>query len=441
MRAAAVTAWFGRRVPGHSLAALRIAFGTLMLVATIRFAARGWIDSLYLEPSFHFTYYGFGFVRPWPAPWLYLHFALLGLAALLVALGLFYRVAIALLLLLFGYVELLDVTTYLNHYYAITLVAALLVFVPAQNVASLDAWRARRRGAPLDETVPWASIFVLRAQLGIVYFFAGVAKLHADWLFDAQPLSIWLAARTDAPVIGPLLGYRWVALAMSWAGAIFDLTIPFWLSWNRTRAAAYLTVVTFHVVTWELFPIGMFPWIMIGLTPIFFAPDWPRRILRRRTDPAEPTPSRPIGRLALGAMALWLLVQIAMPLRHHLYRGDVLETEQGFRWSWYVMIVERGGVATFRVQHPDGRVEEVAPRDLTLMQRRMMATQPDLVLQYAHHLRDQRQGERVRVYADVFVSTNGRPNRRLVDPAVDLAAEEDTVFGYDWVLTPDDPRR
>ncbi len=67
-----------------------------------------------------------------------------------------------------------------------------------------------------------------------------------------------------------------------------------------------------------------------------------------------------------------------------------------------------------------------------------MATQPDMILRYAHHLAAQRPGSRV--YADVFVATNGRPSRRLVDPTVDLAAERDTPFGYGWVLTEDDPR-
>ncbi len=436
----ALRLFLGQRVPGHSLAALRILFGTLMLVATIRFASRGWIDELYVQPSFHFTYWGFGFVHPWPAPLLYAHFALLGVAALFVAIGLHYRVAIVSFLVLFGYVELLEVTTYLNPYYAITLFSALLSFVPAANVLSVDAWRARNRGEPLDESVPRAAILLLRAQIGVVYFFAGVAKLHPDWLLRAEPLATWLAARSDVPILGPLLAYRFVPHAMSWAGAIFDLTIPLFLSFRRTRLLSYGIVVAFHVVTWALFPIGLFPWIMMGITPIFFAPDWPLRLARRRAG-ATTTPARPIARLPLAAMAAWMAIQIAMPLRHHLYRGDVLETEQGFRWSWYVMIVERAGLASFRVVGEDGRVEEVSPsRELTPLQVRMMSTQPDLLLQYAHHLRDERAGERVRVYADVFVSTNGRPNHRLIDPTVDLAAVEDTVFGYDWVLTPDDPR-
>lgn len=430
--------WLGERVSACSLAALRIAFGILMLVATIRFAAMGWIDSLYVAPSYHFTYWGFGWVHPWPAPMLHAHFALLGVASLCVALGLFHRISSIAFVLLFGYVELLDVTTYLNHYYAITLVGVLLACTPAANVMSLDAWRARRRGAPLPTDVPRAAVFVLRAQLGIVYFFAGVAKLGSDWLLHAEPMTTWLLARSDVPLVGPWLAQPWVAFAMSWAGALFDLTIPLWLSLRRTRPYAYAAVVVFHVATGLLFSIGMFPWVMIGLTPIFFEPTWPWWGAKHDV----PGPRGPLSRgwtLALGA---WLAVQVAMPLRHHLYSGDVLYTEEGFRYAWLVMIVERQGLTTFRVVGEDGVARDESPDDLTPLQRRMMATQPDLILAYAHHLRDAHaaRGEHVRVYADAFVSTNGHRRLRLVDPDVDLAAEDDSIFGFDWVLREDDPR-
>src|SRR5690606_8056977 len=133
----------------------------------------------------------------------------------------------------------------------------------------------------------------------------------------------WLAARTDVPVVGPLLGQVEVAYAMSWAGAIFDLSIPFLLAWRRTRGLAYLAVIGFHVATGSLFRIGMFPWVMIALTPIFFAPDWPRRVLARvrgRAVSAEAPPEapRPLSWPALAALAAWIIVQVALPLRHHL---------------------------------------------------------------------------------------------------------------------------
>lgn len=436
-------------VDGASLAFLRFGFGALMLFASVRFWVYGWIRQLYIDPPFHFTYWGFDWVRPYhqyeglglPSWLLYVHFALLAAAALCVALGLYYRVAIVAFCVLFGYVELLDATNYLNHYYAITIVGAVLAFLPAHRVASVDAWRARRRGQPLPETVPRLAVWTLRAQLGLIYFFAGVAKVQSDWLIEGEPLHTWLLARTDLPILGPFFAWHATAIAMSWAGCVFDLFVPFFLLTKRTRPYAYAVVVVFHVVTARLFQIGMFPWVMISLTPIFFDESWPRRAFKQLPAFTPPTDTSRRSRLvpawALGLVAMHLAMQIAMPLRHHLYEGDLLWNDQGMRYAWHVMIVERGGYAELTTVDDEGhRALFDATTLLTPLQQRMLATQPDFLLQMAHHLRDEAaaRGEHVRVYADVWMSINNRPSQRLVDPNVDLAAEQDTPFAYDWVL-------
>ena len=148
-----------------------------------------------------------------------------------------------------------------------SVVAFLLIWVPANVQFSLDA---RRQPGRWRATVPqWAGL-LLRTQLGLVYFFAGVAKLNPDWLFEAMPLRLWLPAHTDLPLLGPLFDQLWVAYLFSWFGAFYDLTIPFFLSWRRTRIWAYATVVAFHVLTAVLFQIGMFPYIMLVSTLLFF---------------------------------------------------------------------------------------------------------------------------------------------------------------------------
>ena len=121
--------------------------------------------------------------------------------------------------------------------------------------------------APLRRMRIWArTAWALRAQLGAVYVFGGIANLNADWLLSAQPMRIWLGNSADAALVGPLLAETWVAYAMSWSGAAFDLAIVGALMWSRTRPAAYAALVAFHLATWLLFPrIGMFPWIMICL--------------------------------------------------------------------------------------------------------------------------------------------------------------------------------
>ena len=431
-------------VNAASAAAFRIAFGLLGVAAVIRFAALGWINDLYVEPLHHFTYVGFSWVQPWPAWGMYLHFGLLGLAGLGIALGYRYRLSAAAFFVLFTYVELIDKTTYLNHYYWMSLVSLLMVFLPLHRTASVDAWRSPE---PTPATIPVGVIWALRAQVGVVYLFAGIAKLNPDWLLHAQPLRIWLYNSGDLAVAGALLKQSWVAYLMSWAGAAYDLTVVGWLLWRRSRPAAYAAVVVFHVMTWLLFPIGMFPWVMIAATPIFFAPDWPYRFparWRRRplsTAPsAAPSPPGSIRgrRVALAAFALVALVQVIVPLRHWAYPGNVRWNEEGYRFAWRVMLTEKTGDARFHATDAaTGERWLVDPGDyLTPLQVERMAYQPDMILETAHLIaRDfARQGRDVEVRADVFVAFNGRQAARLVDPDVDLAREEHGLAPKTWIL-------
>ena len=126
------------------LAVFRVCFGFMMLYGIIRFWLKGWIHTLYIEPSFHFTYYGFGWVDDW-GELTYLLFIMCGLSSLLVMLGLFYRTAIVLFFLSFSYIELIDKTTYLNHYYFISVLSFLLCFVPANATFSLDNLRKKKK--------------------------------------------------------------------------------------------------------------------------------------------------------------------------------------------------------------------------------------------------------------------------------------------------------
>ncbi len=397
-----------------------------MLVAVGRYFAHGWIDSLFRTPRFFFTYAGFEWIQPLPGAGMHLLFAALGILAAALVVGVFARASAALFAIGFTYAHLIDKTNYLNHYYLVSVLAALLALLPIGAAGSVDA---RRRPEIAGDTVPAWTVWVLRAQLGLVYFYGGVAKLNADWLFSAQPLRIWLAASGDVPLLGPFLERPWAAYACSWAGAAFDLGIVPLLLWRRTRLPAYALVVVFHVLTSLLFPIGIFPWLMIGLTPIFFAPDWPRRFgWAPVAAPARPAPMRHEP-LIVAVLAAHLLLQALIPLRLFLASDDVGWTERGFRFSWRVMAMEKAGMATFRLRDPaTGETWTIDPRaELTPLQNRMMATQPDMIAAYARHLADvaRAAGHRdVEVRADVYVSLNGRPSRRYIDPDADLARAE-----------------
>lgn len=423
------------------LVVFRIGFGILMLLGTLRFVFNGWLETFYIQPAFHFTYLGFGWVKPLPAPALYAVFAALALCALAVALGLFYRVSITAFFVLFTYVELLDQAFYLNHYYLVSLLSFLLIFLPAHRKWSLDALR---NPALCAETVPVWTINVLRLQLGIVYVFAGIAKLNPDWLLNAMPLTLWLRAKTDFPLIGAWFDQRWVAYLFSWGGALYDLTIAFFLLWRKSRPVALLTVAVFHILTEMLFPIGMFPWIMIVASLIFLderdycAIAHALRLRPPASTDDEASPAK-FPRVAL-ILVPFFIVQVLFPLRSALYPGDTLWSEEGFRFSWRVMLVEKVGSVTFFVRDPaSGRQWTVNPNMyLTRVQEAQMSFQPDMILQFAHFLDEQfrQQGYAdVEVRAEAYVTYNGRASRLLIDPMVDLSQEQNSLLHKSWILS------
>ncbi|MCY4557039.1 MAG: HTTM domain-containing protein [Chloroflexi bacterium] len=416
------------QVDGGSIVAFRVIFGLIGVLVVARFLAHGWIGPLYVEPDHHFTYLGFGWVRPWPGWGMYAHFAALGLLSLSIAAGYRPRLFAALFCIGFTYVELIDRTTYLNHYYLMSLVSLVLAILPSS-----------RDAAPL-----W-TIWVLRAQIGIVYVFAGMAKLNADWLFHALPMRIWLYQHGDLPLLGPMLQETWVAYALSWGGTMFDLAIVPLLLWRRARPFAYAMLVTFHLATWALFPqLGVFPWLMIGLSLVFFDPDWPRRLLRflprRRVAPiTQADAGRWQIRATLVALALFAAVQLALPLRHFAYPGNVRWNEEGYRFAWRVMLSEKVGFVRYRVR--DLATDQswlVDPGDyLTPLQVERMSFQPDMIQQTARMIAadfaERGYGDVV-VNADAFVAFNGRTNARLIDPDADLASVSPGLAPKTWVL-------
>ena len=66
---------------------------------------------------------------------------------------------------------------------------------------------------------------------------------------------------------------------MSWGGMFYDLSIPFLLLSKRLRWFGFTLVIIFHLLTAFLFPIGMFPYIMILSALIFFSADFHKNII------------------------------------------------------------------------------------------------------------------------------------------------------------------
>ncbi len=419
----------------------------LMLISIVRFAVNGWIQKLYIEPDFFFSYYGFEWVQP-PGEWTYLVFAVCGLSAIFISLGFKYRFAIITFFLSFTFIELMDKTTYLNHYYFISILSFLMIFLPANTYFSVDAARNPKLKA---EFIPSWTIDVIKLLLFIVYFYAGLAKLNSDWLFQAMPLKIWLPAKYSIPLLGDLLQQSWVHYTFSWGGAIYDLSIPFLLLIKRTRTFAFVLVVIFHILTRILFPIGMFPYIMIISALIFFDAGLHIRILDRlstffkidldafNNSERYSFHSSISQKLSLSIVGIFFLFQLAFPFRYLLYPGELFWTEEGYRFSWRVMLIEKAGYANFKIVDPENQIRFYVDNTkfLTRFQEKQMSTQPDFILEYAHYLEEYYQNQGINnpeIYVESFVALNGRRSAPYINPEVDLTTIKRNMKSKNWVL-------
>ncbi len=439
--------YFKQYTSAATLAFYRLAFGLMMLLSLIRFASYGWIKKFYITPGFHFTYYGFEWVKP-IGNYTYLVFLICGLAALFVAIGYKYKWAILSFFLSFTYIELMDKTTYLNHYYFISLISFVLLFLPANCYFSIDAAKNEKLRF---EKIPTWNIDILKLLLAVVYFYAGLAKLNSDWLLEAMPLKIWLPHNSNLQVIGPLLNQNWVHYAFSWTGAIYDLGIVFLLLYKRTRLFGFILVVVFHILTKILFPIGVFPYVMIISTLIFFDASFHKKALTYiskifssslalfENGKVKTQNFNTKNQLKIAFIGSFLAFQLLFPFRYLCYPNELFWTEEGFRFSWRVMLMEKAGYTTFTVKDAITKKEITVNNShfLTAFQEKQMAFQPDFILEYAHYLHDyyKEQGlTEPEVYVESYVALNGRLSQKYIDSKINLAKENESFKHKTWIL-------
>lgn len=413
-----------------------------------RYFRYDWIERYWMEPDFFFTYDGFHWLSPWSGDGMYFHFVALGILAFCIAIGLLYRLSTVLFFLGFTYIFLLDKTNYLNHFYLISLVSFLLIFIDAHRRWSVDAWLWPEWASA---RAPRWMVTLLQFQIGVAYFFGGVAKINHDWL-RGEPMRSWLAQSTDFPLVGSLFTHSWAPYFFSYSGLLLDLLIVPLLLWRRTRLLAYGFIVLFHLTNARLFSIGIFPWMMIFVTTIYFDPDWFEKLLARmgikgavQKVQAETYSYFLKNRNAIVySLLLFASVQFLLPFRHLLYPSNVHWTEEGHRFAWHMKLRNKDAIAQFKVINQETQKEKEIELHKVLSQRqqRKMSTRPDMILQFAHYIGQQFQQngfEDVAVYARVKASLNGRRPQEMIRSDVDLMQIDKRHDIYDWVLPLTEP--
>jgi vitamin K-dependent gamma-carboxylase len=444
-------------VDSTSLAVFRMVFGCAVAADMVRYVVRGNVDQIWVRPQYHFTYFPFDGLELLPGPLMHALFWLLAALGVLIAVGLLTRLACVSFAVLFTYVFLLEQAVYLNHFYLICLLAWLLALLPANAAWSLDAWLIPRTGSA---TIPNWALWTIRGQLFICYFYGGLAKLNYDWLMG-EPMRIWLAEKQEFPVLGPLFLEAWMPYFFAYGGLLFDLLIVPAILWRKTRWPALAAAAFFHLANARLFPIGIFPWLMLGATTIFLPPDWPRQLVSwlglswrspripnlrgavaSQAPPQPPLSWRTSSILAL--LAIHFSVQLIVPFRHYLYPDDASWTEEGHLFAWRMKLRDKRGWVRFVITDPaTGRTIVREPEKyLPQFQYNSLLMSPDLIWQHAQQLASQARAAgllRLQVRCESSISLNGRFPQPLIDPAVDLAAQPRPWGHASWVVRLHEP--
>ncbi len=415
-----------RPIDAAPLAVFRILMGLLMAAEGFGAIMTGWVGNNFVNVPFTFNFIGFEFLQVLNGPQAYAVYTLLGIAGLAIAAGYRYRLAASVYLLLWAAVYFGQKTSYNNHYYLLLLLCILFIIVPMNVYRSLDVKQGR---VTKSQTVPFWTIWIFKALLAIVYFYAALAKLYPDWL-SGKAVGVFLLSKCDYPLIGTLCRDAVLIKVISYGGIVFDFLVIPALWYKPTRKLAFVVSVFFHLFNSLVFQIGIFPYMMLITSVLFFDPAQIRKLFFRNAlmDVSDPAVSvSPHNRRMLNAGVIsFISLMIILPLRPFLYPGSSHWTEEGHRLSWHMMLRSKSGTLTYKIIDPStGAITNLNPNDvLPQKMARTMATRPDQIWQYAQRLKQEyidKDMATPAIFAISSVSLNHRPWRPLIDPNTNLA--------------------
>ncbi|WP_149303925.1 HTTM domain-containing protein [Pareuzebyella sediminis] len=426
------------RIDNSPLLIFRMFFGALIALECYGAIFTGWVRRTLLEPKFTFNFIGFDWLQPLPGFGMYIYFFAMGTLGIFIALGYKYRFSIISFTLLWTGVYLMQKTSYNNHYYLLILISGLMCFFPAHRNYAVDV----RKNQALKSDSMYAYIkWIVVLQLLIVYTYASFAKLYGDWL-NYGIIELLMRNKADYFIIGNLLQQPWLHKFIGIAGILFDLLVVPALLWKPTRKMAFVAAIVFHLFNSIVFQIGIFPYLSLAFTVFFFEPETIRHIFFKKKKPFLTNkieiPRRQNGFYAL--VGTYFIIQLALPLRHHIIQDNVLWTEEGHRLSWRMMLRSRYGTIQFKVIDKENGTSEIIDlkKYLTKKQQNRIGSYPDFIWQFAQHLKKEyaRKGKSVSVYAiNSKVSINGKPYRAFIDPKTDLAHTSWNYFWHnEWIL-------
>nr|XP_045599854.1 vitamin K-dependent gamma-carboxylase-like [Procambarus clarkii] len=275
-----------------ALAATRVMFGVLMVLDVPQERGLGVADVKWGDPN-TCRFPLLSFLTPPPLPYMVLLYGLLLLCAALMVVGWRWRAVCTTFVACYWYVFLLDKTTWNNHSYLYGLLASILLVSDPHR-----CWSAEVGGDGLSGAshVPLWNYTLLRAQLFLLYFLAGVKKVDLDWLsgYSMQRLAQhWVFTPFRVFLTDDNIDFFVVHLG----GFALDSSLGFLLFFDASRPVGLVLGAAFHLMNAQIFSIGMFPWVCLVTLPIFCSTSWPRPFLEAFSSllPASHTLPNPVS--------------------------------------------------------------------------------------------------------------------------------------------------
>lgn len=399
----------------------------------------GMVTKLYVSPGYGFTFMGFEWLRVLHGSAMYYYFIIMMILALMVSIGIYYRLSILMLSILWTAVYFSSKTNYNNHYYLIVLLCWLMVFMPAHKRFALD-----EKINPKISTCHFFrwQLWIFIFQISCMYFFAGIAKLNNDWL-HAVPLKFWLPFKTGTPYIGHFLRNPIMPWLIAYGGIMFDFLVVPGLLYSKTRNVVFVILIAFHLFNGLVFQIGSFPFLAVSLSVFFFPASYFDKVLHSKNIKGmRPKISDSKMSLKNLVIAVYVALQLFLPIRHLLIKGPVSWTEEGHRMAWQMMLRSKRGNMYYTVKNKNtDSVWQIEPQTFINKESlREVAVLPDVTWQAAQVLKNKYalQKLNVAVYAHSNVSLNYKPYKLLIDTTVDLASVNWDYFGHNkWILLND----
>lgn len=426
---------FFKNIDNSPLIVFRIFFGFLIACESFGAIITGWVKRVLIEPEFTFSFIGLEWLQPLPGYGMYFYFISMGLFGIAIMLGYRYRIAIIAYTILWAGVYFMQKTSYNNHYYLLLIISFYMIFLPANQYASLDVKQHR---VQKENTMPyWISLLFI-IQVTIVYFYAAIAKFYPGWL-DGTFTKLLLSGTTSNEFFLQIFLNKYFYLFIAYAGILFDLLIVPLLLFKKTRTIALVASLSFHLFNAIFLQIGIFPFFALTFSLFFYPPEKIRKLFfKNKLSIEEPIVSNYFGkRIFLYFLIPFLFIQLLLPLRHHLIDGDVLWTEEGHRLSWRMMLRKRDGFINFKIKN--NNTGEMTSYDyhknLSPKQANTLATKPDFIWQYCQRIKQEYHGKNISIFIDCKNNINNGEFKTLIDPKQDFAKAEWNYFCHNqWIL-------